>query len=106
MTSSSRRCVYFEARSQRGFQRGLALIDGHSIFCTEINAIEAAAAAEHLLGGVSVHDGQIPAECLCHSGGAHDAADGELLLTFYGHQRNLAVHVELVSLGELFRDQE
>src|SRR2546422_684169 len=66
----------------------------------EIDAIELTAAAEHLLRGVDVHDGEVAAERARQPGRFHDAADREPLHPADRAERKLAVHAEMVLLRE------
>ena len=71
----------------------------------EIDAIERAAAAEHLLRGVDVHDREVAAERARQPRRLHDAADGELLLALDGAERQPAADRQLVPVGELPRQR-
>ena len=72
----------------------------------EVDAIELAAAPEHLLRGVDVHDREVAAERARQPGRLHDAADRELLLAFGRAEREPAADRELVLVGELLREDD
>ena len=95
-----------EAGAEQCGQCGLALLQGDAVLEADIDAVEVAAAAEHVLGGVDVHDGEVAAEGLRHAARFHDAAHGELLVALHGVERDFAADGEVVAVGELAGDDE
>ncbi len=73
----------------------------------QIDAIERAAAPEHLLRGVDVHDREVAAEGAGQSRRLHDAANGERLLAVGGAERQPAAEsrCRFLSANSFDRDQ-
>ena len=69
---------------------GLALLQRDALAQADIDAVEVAAAAEHVLRGVDIHDAEVAAEGLRHAAGLEDAAHGELLAALHGVEGDLA----------------
>jgi hypothetical protein len=94
-----------ESRAQKRGERGLSLFEADAILETDIDSVEVAAAAEHRLGGVDIHDAKVAAEGLRHAAGFEDAAYGELLAALHGERvvgevgDGLAVDVDVARGG-------
>src|SRR5690349_21802428 len=106
MLPARRRRLDFEAGSESRLNPGAALVERDAFAQTQIDTIETAAAPEHLLRSIDVHDGQVPAKCAAHAAGGHHAANGELPIALQGMKRDLAVDLKAVAPGKIARDHQ
>ena len=103
---TARRRIDLETGPEERAQLLLAFGDPAARSQREIDAIELTAAAEHLLRGVDVHDGEVATERARQPGRFHDAADREPLHPAHRAECQLAVHAEMVLLREGSRQHD
>ena len=106
LSPATRGRFHLKPRAKQCLQLVFALADGAARLHREIDAIELAAAPEHPLRGVDVHDREVAAERAGESGRLHDPADGEPLFAFDRAQRNLAERCEPVLFREVPREND
>ena len=98
--AATRRRLNLKSRTEKRLQLTRTFSDGEPGFQREIEPIEGATAAEHPLGRVDVHDGEIAAKGARQAARFHDAANSELPLPFDGAKLDMTPDRQPVARGE------